>query len=93
MTDLVAQLVAIRKAKGIKQGTIARRMYVSAPMISAFETGRREPLASTLFRYAEAVGARIVVEDAAVPPHGHTERRTGENRPQASIRDESDETR
>ncbi|QRY43156.1 helix-turn-helix transcriptional regulator [Mycolicibacterium boenickei] len=64
MPDLISQLVAIRKAKGIKQGSVARRMGVAAPMISAFENGRRQPTLPTLIRYAAAVGARITVEEA-----------------------------
>lgn len=64
MTDLVAQLVAIRKTKGIKQATVARRMGVTSARVSHFERGRHEaPTLSTLVRYAGAVGARIVVEE------------------------------
>ncbi|TGB37897.1 helix-turn-helix domain-containing protein [Mycolicibacterium peregrinum] len=63
MTDLVAQLVAIRKAKGLKQATVARRMGVTAPAITHFERGYRTPMLSTTLRYAAAIGARLSVEE------------------------------
>lgn len=62
-TDLVAQLVAIRKAKGIKQVTVARRMCVTRSAVSNFERGMYSPNIFILTRYANAVGARILVED------------------------------
>ncbi|OBK04685.1 hypothetical protein A5746_10330 [Mycolicibacterium conceptionense] len=60
---LVAQLVAIRKAKGIKQVVVARRIGVTRPAVSQFESGKYSPNLANLIRYAEAVGARIVVEE------------------------------
>jgi transcriptional regulator with XRE-family HTH domain len=63
MTDLVSQLVAIRKAKGIKQATIARRIGISQTAVSQFETGKYSPNTINLLRYAAAVGARITVEE------------------------------
>lgn len=62
-SGLISQLVAIRIRKGLKQGTIARRIGVSAPAVSAFENGKRSPTLATLNRYAAAVGARITVEE------------------------------
>ena len=62
-TDLVAELVAIRKRKGILQATVARRMHVTRPMISIFEKGDHSPTLATITRYAAAIGVRITVED------------------------------
>lgn len=61
---LVGQLVAIRKAKGILQSTVARRMGTSQAAVSGIETGLHTPRLTTLARYATAIGARITVEDA-----------------------------
>ncbi|WP_197514733.1 helix-turn-helix transcriptional regulator [Mycobacterium sp. 852013-50091_SCH5140682] len=62
VTDVVDQLVAIRKAKGLKQATVAKRMCVTRPMVCHIERGYRTPNISTLLRYADAIGARITVE-------------------------------
>ncbi len=63
MTDLVAQLVAIRKRKGIMQATVAHRMCVTRPAVSHLENGKYSPTLHVLTRYADAIGARITVED------------------------------
>lgn len=63
MTDLVAQLVAIRKAKGMKQTSVARRMNISRPAVSQFENGKYSPTLAVITRYAAAIGARITVEE------------------------------
>lgn len=63
MTDLVAQLVAIRIRKGLTQSEVARRMITSKSAVSVLEAGRVSPYLATLTRYADAVGARIVVEE------------------------------
>lgn len=65
ITDLVAQLVEIRKAKGIKQATVARRMNVTRPAVTHFERGYRQPMVETMLRYADAIGVRITLEDNA----------------------------
>ncbi|ORA25187.1 hypothetical protein BST13_33235 [Mycobacterium aquaticum] len=63
VSDLVGQLVAIRKAKGILQSTVARRMHVTRPAVCHLERGRYSPSLAVLTRYAAAIGARITVED------------------------------
>jgi transcriptional regulator with XRE-family HTH domain len=64
--NLLAQLIAMRQAKGITQATVAARMGVTQPTIAAFEAHDSNPTLATLRRYALAVRASItyIVEDA-----------------------------
>lgn len=62
--DLITQLIAIRKSRGLSQREVARRMYVTPPLISMFENGKRPMHTNHLLAYAQAIGARITVEDS-----------------------------
>jgi predicted transcriptional regulator len=60
--DLVAQLVARRRAAGLSQGEVALRMATSQPAVARLEAGLVDARISTLRRYADAVGARLRLE-------------------------------
>lgn len=56
--------VVIREARqraGLSQAELARRARVSQPVISAYESGRREPGLPTLAKLAAATGHRLDV--------------------------------
>jgi transcriptional regulator with XRE-family HTH domain len=57
--DLVADLVAVRKRKGLSQSEVAERMGTSQPAIARLETGGPDARLSTLERYAAAVGVSL----------------------------------
>ena len=61
LREIVDCLVGFRKALGLTQAEIARRMGVKQPTVSGFETEMSDPRLSTLQRYAGAVDARIEV--------------------------------
>jgi len=48
-----------RRAAGLTQVQLARRAGVTQSVISAYESGRREPALSTLVRLVEATGGRL----------------------------------
>lgn len=63
---LLAQLVALRKDKDLRQVDVAASMGVGQPSVSELERGETNPRLDTLQRYARAIGVRIefeVVED------------------------------
>jgi len=62
--------VVIREARqraGLSQAELARRAKVSQPVISAYESGRREPGLATLAKLVEATGHRLCVDLVAGP--------------------------
>lgn len=48
-----------RRLAGLTQAELARRAEVTQSVISAYESGRREPALSTLQRLVEATGATV----------------------------------
>ena len=56
---LVRALVAQRRAAGLSQTEIAARMGTSQSAVARLESGATDARASTLERYAAAVGAEI----------------------------------
>ncbi|CAN5623018.1 type II toxin-antitoxin system antitoxin HigA [soil metagenome] len=56
---LIDQLVGFRKALGLTQTEVAKRMGVGQSTVSGFETETSDPRISTLQRYARAVEARL----------------------------------
>jgi len=50
------QLSMIRRRSGLTQAELARRAGIVAPVLSAYERGRREPGADTFLRVAAAAG-------------------------------------
>jgi DNA-binding XRE family transcriptional regulator len=57
---LVRQLVAERVKAGLTQDAVARRMGVAQPTVARFERGEIEPKATTVFRYALAIGRTLI---------------------------------
>jgi DNA-binding XRE family transcriptional regulator len=57
--DLVRELAERRAAAGITQAEVAALMGTSQPAVARLEAGTGDLRASTLERYAAAVGARI----------------------------------
>lgn len=63
---LIAELVAIRKARGLTARMVGRRLHVSPTSVSLFENSvrnGRSPTLRRIVRYAEAIGAEIHVTD------------------------------
>lgn len=58
---VIDRLIGFRKALGLTQTEVARRMGVGQPTVSGFETEMSDPRLSTLQRYARAVEARLEV--------------------------------
>jgi transcriptional regulator with XRE-family HTH domain len=57
--DLVRDLVAQRLAAGLSQTEVAARMGTSQSAVARLESGATDARASTLERYAAAVGGEI----------------------------------
>jgi hypothetical protein len=56
-----------RQRAGLSQSELARRAGVSQPVISAYESGRREPSVTMLTKLVEASGHRLLVDVAPLP--------------------------
>src|SRR5688572_32373926 len=62
-TKIMLDLVSRRKALGITQREVARRMNeISPSMISEWELGRCQPTLHNLVAYTRALGGRVVLE-------------------------------
>jgi transcriptional regulator with XRE-family HTH domain len=59
--ELVAELVAHRRAAGLSQEEVAERMGTSQPAVARLETGQVDARMSTVQRYAAAVGAQVSI--------------------------------
>lgn len=57
---MIAQLVAARRAAGLSQDEVARRIGSTQAHLSFVERGIRSPRLTLVESYARAVGARIV---------------------------------
>jgi predicted nucleotidyltransferase/DNA-binding XRE family transcriptional regulator len=51
-----------RRQASLSQTDLARRAHIAQSVVSAYESGRREPAFSTLVRLVDATGHRLVVE-------------------------------
>ncbi len=56
---LVGELTAVRRSAGLSQTEIAARMGTSQSAVARLESGEADVRASTLERYAAAVGGQI----------------------------------
>lgn len=68
-SELLDGLVQVREARGLTLDAVAGLMGVTTDAVSQIESGARDSHASTLRRYAWAVGARVthtVTADGAV---------------------------
>jgi transcriptional regulator with XRE-family HTH domain len=71
--ELLAELVAGRRAAGLSQADVAERMGTSQPAVARVEAGTGDVRLSTLERYAAAVGRRLELR-LQQPPNGeHTD--------------------
>jgi len=66
-SDAAAVLREARQRSGLSQAELARRANVAQPVISAYETGRREPGLAMLSKLVEASGHRLRVDLVAEP--------------------------
>lgn len=57
--QLVEELLQARKAAGLTQDEVARRMGTKTPAVSRLEAGEHSPTVGTLRKYADAVGCRL----------------------------------
>jgi len=62
-----AVLREARRRSGLSQAELARRARVSQPVISAYESGRREPGLSMLTKLVEASGHALNIDLVAEP--------------------------
>lgn len=72
-SELLLDLIALRKSKGITQAALASRMGVTQATVASFERYDSDPKLSTVRRYAHAIEALIkhVVEpDVGQHPAG-----------------------
>lgn len=53
------RLGMLLKEKGMTQGELMRKTYISQPVISNYVTGKREPSAYTLSLMANALGVTM----------------------------------
>lgn len=67
-STLVDALVKLRRALGLTQTEVARRMSVKQPTVSGFENEGSDPRVSTIQRYARAVEATVSWR-LAMPAH------------------------
>ena len=62
---ILDEILAARKAAGLTQAQIAKRMGTQTPAIARLEralaTGKHSPSLNTLKRYAQALGKRVEV--------------------------------
>lgn len=62
LQQLVADLVAARRAAAMTQEEVAARMWTTKSVVSRLESGvRTRPTLSTIEKYADAVGALVEI--------------------------------
>lgn len=68
--SLASALIAARRAAGVSQEEVARRMRTSQPAVARLESGKANPSVDTLRRYAAATGTqlKIALERPKVAP-------------------------
>jgi predicted nucleotidyltransferase/DNA-binding XRE family transcriptional regulator len=62
VSDAAAVLREARRRSGLSQAELARRADVAQPVISAYETGRREPGLAMLTKLVEATGHQLQID-------------------------------
>ena len=65
--ELLAELVAGRRAAGLSQSEVAVRMGTSQPAVARLESGQLDARVSTLQRYAAAIGRDVQLRLTADP--------------------------
>lgn len=64
---IIARLAAQRRASGVTQARLARRLHVIQATVSGWETGDHQPDLRQIEAFAEALGLRILIVPAANP--------------------------
>lgn len=64
--ETAALIKAVRRRRGLTQQELAQAAGTSQPVISAYESGKRDPTHTTLRRLVAAAGEQLVV--TARPP-------------------------
>lgn len=59
MSERGRELRRLRQQAGLSQVELARRLGIVAPVLSAYERGRREPRVDVFFRAVHEMGFRI----------------------------------
>lgn len=59
MVDCSEKLKALRRAHGLKQEQLARRIGVSKTMVSAYETASKAPSVEVFVRLAQVFGVSV----------------------------------
>ena len=67
-------LRSARQRAGLSQSVLARRSAIAQSVISAYESGRREPSVAALRRLAVAMGARLELNPLGPPSRPDPER-------------------
>jgi transcriptional regulator with XRE-family HTH domain len=58
---LAATLLAARKASGLSQKEVARRLFVNATTLTGWESGKRQPHVDMIDAYLKIVGGSITL--------------------------------
>ena len=67
LRPLVEELKRVRQAAGLTLAEVSRRCGIDEPALSRLENGRnRNPTLDTLWRYAAAIGRRLVLATEAI---------------------------
>lgn len=75
--DAVSQLIAMRNEAGLTQAELAERMGRRQSVVSAIESGRREPRLSTLSAAARAMGHELRIDFVPIEPHDEDQSNAG----------------
>ena len=68
LRSFVAAMKRIREAAGLTLAEVSRRCGIDQPALSRLESGRnKNPTLDTLWRYAAALGQRLVLSSDAIP--------------------------
>jgi transcriptional regulator with XRE-family HTH domain len=76
--DIIKNILAIRKEKGITQEVIADALFVDTSVISNIEKGKRELRVSELEKIANALGVDVVF--LITYPYKYEKKREGEEK-------------
>lgn len=63
---VMTQLIKARKAAGLSQATLAKRLGVTQTALSYWESGKRAPSFAEVARWAAALGLALYTADPAM---------------------------
>jgi hypothetical protein len=80
--ELLRNLMASREAAGLTLADLSARCGIDQPALSRLENGRTpNPTLDTLWRYAAAVGKRLVLSTEEIPSTGSAPANAGRSAP------------